>query len=50
MPRKTEPVPGTTNAEWQALLANAARLDPERPVLPSFPRILGQLSPIEVVV
>ena len=35
---------------WAAMLANAARHDPDRPVLPSFPRILGQLSPVEVAV
>ena len=32
------------------MLANASRQDPDHPVLPSFPRILGQLSPIEVAV
>ena len=36
--------------KWAALLANASRLDPDSPVLPSFPRILGQLTPIEVAV
>ena len=36
MPRKTEPVPGTTNAEWQALLANAVNGEP-RTSLITFP-------------
>ena len=35
---------------WAALLANAARPDQDSPYFVSFPGILGQLSPTEVVV
>lgn len=33
---------------WAAMLARAASGDPENDVLPSFPRILAELSPAEV--